>query len=65
VIYHKQEQYYVQYQTNNNYDYNNLKEATIIGFDWGSCAWKNQCGAIADIQESYDEIDSLIGLLEP
>jgi hypothetical protein len=50
-----------------------LKQATpflsqesrnVIGFDWGSCAWRH-CGALADIQEALDEIDSLIGVLEP
>jgi hypothetical protein len=35
-----------------------------IGFDWGSCAWRH-CGALADAQESIDELDSLIGVLEP
>lgn len=35
-----------------------------IGFDWGSCAWRH-CGALADSQESLDELDSLLGVLEP
>jgi hypothetical protein len=35
-----------------------------IGFEWGSCAWRH-CGALADAQESIDELDSLIGVLEP
>jgi hypothetical protein len=36
----------------------------VIGFDWGSCAWRH-CGAIADAQESIDELDHLLGVLEP
>jgi hypothetical protein len=36
----------------------------VIGFDWGSCAWRH-CGALADAQEALDEIDHLIGVLEP
>ena len=35
-----------------------------VGFDWGSCAWRH-CGALADTQESLDEIDYLLGVLEP
>lgn len=35
-----------------------------VGFDWGSCAWRH-CGALADIQEAADEIDALLGVLEP
>jgi hypothetical protein len=35
-----------------------------IGFDWGSCAWRH-CGALADAQEALDELDHLIGILEP
>jgi hypothetical protein len=36
----------------------------IIGFDWGSCAWRH-CGALADAQEAVDELDSLLGVLQP
>jgi hypothetical protein len=36
----------------------------LIGFDWGSCAWRH-CGAISDIQEAIDEMDQLLGVLEP
>lgn len=36
----------------------------VVGFDWGSCAWRH-CGAIADIQEALDELDQLLGVLEP
>jgi hypothetical protein len=36
----------------------------VIGFDWGACAWRH-CGAISDIQEAIDEIDQLLGVLEP
>ena len=36
----------------------------VVGFDWGSCAWRH-CGAISDIQEAIDEIDQLLGVLEP
>jgi len=35
-----------------------------IGFDWGSCAWR-QCGAKADAQESLAELYNSIGLFEP
>ena len=35
-----------------------------IGFDWGSCAWRH-CGALADAQEALDELDHLVGVLEP
>ena len=39
-----------------------------VGFDWGSCAWRGgagQCNALADAQEALDELDSLVGVLEP
>ena len=39
-----------------------------VGFDWGSCAWRGgaaQCNALADVQEALDELDSLLGVLEP
>lgn len=35
-----------------------------IGFDWGSCAWRH-CGAWADATEAMDELDHLVGVLEP
>lgn len=35
-----------------------------VGFDWASCAWRH-CGALADIQEALDELDALVGVLEP
>jgi hypothetical protein len=41
-----------------------IEEKEVIGFDWGSCAWRH-CGAIADAQESIDELDHLLGILEP
>ena len=37
---------------------------SVIGFDWGSCAWRH-CGALADSQEALDELDYLLGVLEP
>jgi len=52
---------------------NNLKHADgylspeardEIGFEWASCAWRH-CGALADAQEAIDELDHLIGILEP
>jgi hypothetical protein len=36
----------------------------VIGFDWGSCAWRH-CGALADAQEALDELDHLLGILDP
>lgn len=38
--------------------------STIIGFDWGSCAWRH-CGAKADGQEALAELYSSVGMLEP
>jgi hypothetical protein len=35
-----------------------------VGFEWASCAWRH-CGALADAQEAIDELDHLIGILEP
>jgi len=40
----------------------NVKE--LIGFDWGSCAWRH-CGAKADAQESIAELYNNVGMLEP
>jgi hypothetical protein len=34
------------------------------GFEWGSCAWRH-CGALADAQEAIDELDAMLGVLEP
>ena len=45
---------------NNNVD--QLPE--LIGFDWGSCAWRH-CGAKADAQEALAELYSSVGMLEP
>jgi hypothetical protein len=36
----------------------------IVGFDWGSCAWRH-CGALADAQEALDELQFMLGVLEP
>ena len=36
----------------------------IIGFDWGSCAWRH-CGAKADAQEAIAELYNSVGMLEP
>ena len=41
-------------------------DAMVVGMDWASCAWRSkQCGAWADAVEAIDEIDSLLGILEP
>ena len=39
-------------------------EPGVVGFDWGSCAWRH-CGALADAQEAIDEVEHLMGVLEP
>jgi hypothetical protein len=36
----------------------------VVGFDWGSCAWRH-CGALADAQEALDELEFMLGVLEP
>ena len=36
----------------------------LVGFDWGSCAWRH-CGAKADAQEALAELRNGLGLLEP
>lgn len=36
----------------------------LIGFDWGSCAWRH-CGAKADAQEALAELQTDVGMLEP
>ncbi len=36
----------------------------LIGFDWGSCAWRH-CGARADAQEAMSELYNNVGMLEP
>lgn len=40
------------------------EQKAVIGFDWGSCAWRH-CGAVADSQEALDELEQLLGVLEP
>jgi len=46
----------------NNINMRELPE--LIGFDWGSCAWRH-CGAKADAQEAVAELYSNVGLFEP
>jgi hypothetical protein len=41
-----------------------LELRNVVGFDWGSCAWRH-CGALADVQEALDELLQLLGVLEP
>lgn len=36
----------------------------VVGFDWGSCAWRH-CGALADAEEALDELQYMLGVLEP
>lgn len=48
----------------NNNNKNNDQLNEVVGFDWGSCAWRH-CGAVADTQEAIDELDQLLGVLEP
>lgn len=36
-----------------------------IGHDWGSCAWRHTCGALADVQEALAELNNAAGMLEP
>lgn len=48
-----------------NNNYKNVDQLTeLIGFDWGSCAWRH-CGAKADAQEAIAELYSSVGMLEP
>jgi hypothetical protein len=47
-----------------NADFISQEARDVIGFDWGSCAWR-QCGAEADAQESLAELFNLSGILEP
>ncbi len=47
---------------NNSNNVDQLPE--LIGFDWGSCAWRH-CGAKADAQEATAELYSSVGMLEP
>ena len=49
-------------ENNNNKNVDQLPE--LIGFDWGSCAWRH-CGAKADAQEAIAELYSSVGMLEP
>ena len=49
----------------NNANNNNVDQLPeLIGFDWGSCAWRH-CGAKADAQEALAELYSSVGMLEP
>lgn len=41
-----------------------IDERKEIGFEWASCAWRH-CGALADAQEALDQLDHLVGILEP
>lgn len=52
----------IQSLENKDGEDNNI--ATVIGFDWGSCAWRH-CGAKADGQEALAELYSSVGMLEP
>ena len=55
----------LRYQlTNTNNQDNKMLGYEEVGFDWGSCAWRH-CGALADAQEALDELDHLLGVLEP
>ena len=36
----------------------------VVGFDWGSCAWRH-CGAAADSQEALAELRNSLGMFEP
>lgn len=49
-------------ESNNKNNVDQLPE--LIGFDWGSCAWRH-CGAKADAQEALAELYSSVGMLEP
>lgn len=48
----------------NSYSNNVNELPNLIGFDWGSCAWRH-CGAKADAQEAIAELYSNVGMLEP
>lgn len=52
---------YLQKKTS-NLDENN--PSNVIGFVWGSCAWRH-CGALADIEEALAELKNSLGLFEP
>ena len=41
-----------------------MDDSVVVGFDWASCAYRH-CGALADAQEALDELDYLLGVLEP
>jgi len=63
--------YYKSITDNNNQqqlsttDRNNVDQLPeLIGFDWGSCAWRH-CGAKADAQEALAELYTSVGMLEP
>lgn len=64
-------QYYKSIAENTNQqqlsstDRNNVDQLPeLIGFDWGSCAWRH-CGAKADAQEALAELYTTVGMLEP
>lgn len=51
--------------TTDGFNRNNVDQLPeLIGFDWGSCAWRH-CGARADAQESLAELYTSVGMLEP
>ncbi|KAL7504051.1 hypothetical protein ACHAXN_001766 [Cyclotella atomus] len=50
--------------SNNNPQERDGDLPSVIGFDWGSCAWRH-CGAKADGQEALAELYSSVGMLEP
>lgn len=52
-------------QGGNDESLSRLPLSSTVGFDWGSCAWRHACGAWADWQESIDQVDALLGVLEP
>ena len=64
--------YYKSIADNNNLDQqltstdrSNMDQLPdLIGFDWGSCAWRH-CGAKADAQEAVAELYTSVGMLEP
>ena len=64
--------YYKSIADNNNLDQqltstdrSNMDQLPeLIGFDWGSCAWRH-CGAKADAQEALAELYTSVGMLEP
>jgi hypothetical protein len=57
-----QHQQFTTASINRNNNVDQLPE--LIGFDWGSCAWRH-CGAKADAQEALAELYTSVGMLEP